>query len=272
MFSADFSFHDPHAEKVGERKERLARERKVSSAAASIASGKSSQSSHADIASGKSSKSSHADDRELWWTSSLKKAKSTAKAPSSIKRSRPSTSRLPGHVRKLSNSISQTFDIHPPSDYKDPILQPAWTYSTSLASTLPSGAPLDPPEYEVPELEGDMSSRCTNSSESRSSSECELTSWGAHANKFPDERPQGWKCPGKIQIIDEVHELQQLSPRSFVARTTSRHSELVDEPEELPEPRAIPMENAKVRRGLYSVKIEGCLRTPPTVGRRAPLS
>lgn len=46
-----------------------------------------------------------------------------------------------------------------------------------------------------------------------------------------DERQWGWKSPGKIKVIDEVHEVQQLSPRSFVARTTRRSSE-VAEPEE----------------------------------------
>jgi hypothetical protein len=33
------------------------------------------------------------------------------------------------------------------------------------------------------------------------------------------------KAAGKVKIIDEVHEIQQPSPSSFVARTTRRSSE-----------------------------------------------
>lgn len=36
-----------------------------------------------------------------------------------------------------------------------------------------------------------------------------------------------WKPPANIQVIDEVHEVQQLSPSSFVSRTTRRSSETI---------------------------------------------
>lgn len=157
MFSADLSWTEPDTEKVGERRERIAKQRSTPSATPSIRSSK-------------SSRSSIPDDRELWWTSSLRKAKSIK--PS--RKARPDTSRS-GHSKKTSSSlpqIPQKLEIEPPHDLKDPIHQPAWTYSTSLSPTLPSGAALDPPEYEVPELEGDLSSRGTNSSGSRSSRKC----------------------------------------------------------------------------------------------------
>lgn len=49
---------------------------------------------------------------------------------------------------------------------------------------------------------------------------------------FADERQWAWKTPAKIKVIDEVHEVQQLSPRSFIARTTRRSSEVADLEEE----------------------------------------
>ncbi|KAF2463176.1 uncharacterized protein BDR25DRAFT_347392 [Lindgomyces ingoldianus] len=223
MFAADLSWTEPATEKVGERRERKAKECSNSSATPSL----------------QSSRSSISDDRQLFWPSSLKKAKSVKPD----QKPKPSTNRKAGHARKLSSSNS----VPPPPELdrslRDPILQPAWTYSASLSSTLPSGAPLDLPVYEVPELEGDLSSRRTTSSGSRSS----------------HERPWGWKSPGKIKVIDEVHEVQQLSPRSFIARTTRRSSEAVEADLDL-SPQSLrsssPKDDAKAS---YSVKIEGCL-------------
>lgn len=156
MFSADLSWTEPDTEKVGERKERLAREREKERLTPSVAP---------SIRSSKSSKSSIPEDRELWWTASLKKARSMKPT----KKIRPGTSHSSNHSRKASSSLPRPLEVETSGDLKDPTLQPAWTYSTSLSPTLPSGAPLDPPEYEVPELEGDVSSRGTNSSGSRSS-------------------------------------------------------------------------------------------------------
>ncbi|KAF2264589.1 hypothetical protein CC78DRAFT_616740 [Lojkania enalia] len=221
MFSADLSWVDPDVEKVGERRERKAKERPSSSAALSIRSSQ-------------SSKSSIPDDKEIWWPASLKKAKQTIP----IARPRPETTHSGHKSRKPSISVPQPIEIEP-RDVRDPTLQPAWTYSTSLHSTLPSGAPIDPPEYEVPELEGDLSSRRTGSSGSRSS----------------NERQWGWKSPGKIKIIDEVHEVQQLSPTSYIARTT-RLSEESAEPNDTG---LLSTKEKKKKRKPYSVRIEGRL-------------
>jgi hypothetical protein len=155
MFSADLSWTDPDTEKIGERRERIAKERSLHSTTPSVTSSRSS------IA------SSLADDRQLWWTSSLRKAKSFK--PN--KKARPSTSH--SNVTEVSRRTSglRSLETEPSGELKDPSLQPSWTYSSTLSSNLPSGAPLDPPapEYEVPELEGDLSSRGANSTGSRSS-------------------------------------------------------------------------------------------------------
>lgn len=156
MFTADLSWTDPATEKVGERKERKAREKEKERSTSSAAP---------SISSVKSSKSSIPDDREIWWPSSLRKARSMK--PSSKTQSQTTQSR--DHTRLVSISLPQSLQIDTSDIVRDPTLQPAWTYSTTLSPTLPSGAPLEPPEYEVPELEGDMSSRGTDSSGSRSS-------------------------------------------------------------------------------------------------------
>ncbi|KAF2686531.1 hypothetical protein K458DRAFT_429530, partial [Lentithecium fluviatile CBS 122367] len=158
MFAADLSWVEGDGvEKVGERKERKARERSTPSVSVepSIRSSRSSR----------DSVSSTADDKEMWWTSSLKKAKSLR--PN--KKARPTTSRSTAtqHIRKTSASLPEaieTDDFALPHKLRDPSLQPSWTYSSTIATKLPSGAPLDPPVYEVPELEGDYSSRGTVSS------------------------------------------------------------------------------------------------------------
>lgn len=146
MFTADLSWSDPHTETVGHRRERKARER--SSAAGSIKT--------------TSSRSSASADRELWWTSGLKKAKgfqSSILRPSSnhSTRSQRETRTVP---KKLELKTT-------PQSLKDPALQPSWTYATALSHTLPSGATFDLPVHEVPELEGDSSSRRTTSTEAR---------------------------------------------------------------------------------------------------------
>ncbi|ORX94261.1 hypothetical protein BCR34DRAFT_226164 [Clohesyomyces aquaticus] len=225
MFSADLSWKEPDVERVGERRERKARER-------------SNPSSVHKAPSIKSSKSSISDDRQLFWPASLKKAKSTTPD----KKPQPSTTRSPSHVRKQSTSSSLPRPLDLDRPLKDPILQPAWTYSGSLSQTLPSGAPLDLPEHEIPELDGDVYSRHrTNSSTSRSS----------------NERSWGWKAPAKIKVINEVYrEVQQLSPKSFIARTTRRSSEAIDSDGDSSPKSAGPFNDSK---SSYSVKIEGCL-------------
>lgn len=154
MFTADLSWRDPTTEKIGERRERKARE--SASAAPSVKTSL-------------SSRSSISGDRELWWTSSLKKVKSIK--PKIL---RPSTSS--SSSRQTAYTTPRKLDIKLTHEFKDPTLQPGWTYSTTLSQKLPSGASLDLPENEVPELEGDTSSRRTDSTGPRFSSKfCILT-------------------------------------------------------------------------------------------------
>jgi hypothetical protein len=167
MFAADLSWTEGDGvEKVGQRKERKARERSTPSLSETPSIG-SSRSSRDSV-------SSVADDREMWWTTGLKKAKSLK--PKNI--IRPTTSRSTAthatqNSRKTSVSIPEAVeaeDFAMNQRIRDPSLQPSWTYSSTISTRLPSGAPLDPPVHEVPELEGDISSRYTGSSgESRSS-------------------------------------------------------------------------------------------------------
>ncbi|KAJ4354388.1 uncharacterized protein N0V89_006124 [Didymosphaeria variabile] len=195
MFSADLSWTDPNTEKVGERRERIAKERSLHSTTPSVTSSRSS------IA------SSFADDRQLWWTSSFRKAKSLR--PN--KKARPLTSRsnVTDASRRESTCL-RSVETEPNRELKDPSLQPSWTYSSTLSATLPSGAPLDPPapEFEVPELEGDLSSRGANSTGSRSS----------------HERRWSLKPSPKVHIADEIEEISPRSPRSFITRTAQRSS------------------------------------------------
>jgi hypothetical protein len=143
MFATDLQLAK-EAETVGARRERKARE--ISTRAASI---------DASI----SSKSSVSTERELWWSAGLKKAKNIK--PRIL---RPSTG------RSTSSQKAPKLDLRLARDFKDPALQPGYTYSSTLSPTLPSGDSLHFQENEVPELEGDISSRRTGSTLSRFSS------------------------------------------------------------------------------------------------------
>jgi hypothetical protein len=150
MFATDLQLAK-EAETVGARRERKARER--SSRAASI---------NTSI----SSKSSVSTERELWWSAGLKKAKNIK--PRILQPSTGSSS----SSQKTPNTIPKKLDLRLARDFKDPALQPGYTYSSTLSPTLPSGDSLHLQEHEVPELEGDISSRRTGSTLSRFSSKC----------------------------------------------------------------------------------------------------
>ncbi|KAF2833325.1 hypothetical protein CC86DRAFT_415059 [Ophiobolus disseminans] len=172
MFTADLSWSDPNVEKVGERRERKAREQ--SSIAGSLKTTT-------------SSRSSISADRELWWTSGLKKAKvlhSNIIRPSS-KRSNNSP--------KVARSLPKKLDLKLQPSLKDPTLQPPWTYATTLSPKLPSGARFDLAIHDVPELEGDNSSRRTTSTEAR----------------FSQERRWEVQTPIKVETIEEESQRQQ---------------------------------------------------------------
>ncbi|KAF1939536.1 hypothetical protein EJ02DRAFT_254775 [Clathrospora elynae] len=145
MFAADLTWVEPRdAEKVGARRERIAREQSITAESMKTST---------------SSRSSVSTNRELWWETGLKKAKSMK--PKIL---RPSTSRSSRSAR-----VPQKLDLKIECDLKDPAVQPGWTYSSTLSPTLPSGDALDLQEFAVPELEDNVFSRRTDSTQSRSS-------------------------------------------------------------------------------------------------------
>ncbi|KAF1915042.1 hypothetical protein BDU57DRAFT_595683 [Ampelomyces quisqualis] len=171
MFSADLSWSTPNTETVGQRRERKAQERSSTSGSIRTVS---------------SSRSSIVVDRDLWWTSGLKKAKGirfTILQPSSHHSSNSQRT-----VHSETNSLELL-----PEDLKDPTQQPPWTYASTLSPTLPSGASFDLPVHEVPELEGDLSSRRTNSTEARFS-----------RKRIAQERRWEVGTPGRADIIEEA--------------------------------------------------------------------
>lgn len=197
MFTADLSWSGPNTETVGQRRERKARER--SSATASIKTSS-------------SSRSSVNADRDLWWTSGLKKAKgikSNILRPSSHHSSK---SQAPSLATPRKSSLKFTEDV------RDPTLQPPWTISNTLSPTLPSGAPLDPPVQDVPELEGDSSSRRTNSTEARDSRECEpaIRFSMTELRSLAGEHRWHVRTPTQVHVIDESYPKEVLEDLPYV--------------------------------------------------------
>lgn len=139
MFSADLSWTDPNTEKVGERKNRKARERSTVG-----------DSSNTSISSTSSA------DHEAWWTTGLRKANSIKPK---FSRLRPSTGRSSASKHNL-HAVPESKDYHA---YSSPMVQPDSMYSGTFAAVLPSEGAMDVGEHEVPELEGDASSRQTDS-------------------------------------------------------------------------------------------------------------
>jgi hypothetical protein len=208
MFTADLSWTDTGTEKVGERKERIAKEEKARSI------------SSASIHSHKCSQNSGSTDREAsWWHSSLKKA-------SGVK---PTKISLPKGGRDKVGArcpLPLGREMSKPDMVRDPTTQPAWTYSASLSPKLPSGASLDPTEYEVPELEGDTSSGRTISSGSRSSRKHHCRPGLSEDIKDKaDDRRWGLKSPSKMRVMGDLREIRQSSPQSYFANTTEIGSE-----------------------------------------------
>ncbi|KAL1792003.1 hypothetical protein ACET3X_009754 [Alternaria dauci] len=102
------------------------------------------------------------------------------------------------------NSGSTDLDLTRTQSLKDPELQPGWTYTSSLSATLPSGDPLHPRQHEVPELEGDISSRNTGSTRSRIS----------------DDRQHEVRTPTTVDSSDDATHASRVSPKSFVTSRT----------------------------------------------------
>jgi hypothetical protein len=155
MFSADLSWTEPDTEKIGQRRERKARE---------------SSGTAGSIMTNTSSRSSRSGDRDTWWTLGLKKALSPNTSRPKSRRSTSSQKTVQTNTKKL--------ELRLPSSLKDPVLQPSWTYASTLSPTLPSGASFDLPTNDVPELEGDTSSGRTNSTEPRPTRKWRIVVWG----------------------------------------------------------------------------------------------
>ena len=193
MFTADLSWTDEKAEKVGERKERIARERSLYSP--SVYSYRSS-----------SRASSVADDRELWWTSGFRKAKSLTP----MRQVKPSTPRSgPTNIsqsRRTSSSlrfITSSLDQEP----QDPPPDSDVTFTSTLPPNISAGELLDLSnlEFGTSGSEGDRSSRGTTSSDSLSSRE---HSWAP----IPAPTP-------------ELVEIRPQTPRSITIRSPTRSPE-----------------------------------------------
>lgn len=137
------------AETFGARKQRKARQQSVTGSSINTSIGS------------QSSTSSESTEREQWWSQSLKKKAKSIKP----KILRPSTSKSTASQKTI-NAVTQNLDSQLALHFKDPALQPSWTYTSSLSSTLPSGDSLHSRD-QVPDLDGDISSRRTDSTRSR---------------------------------------------------------------------------------------------------------
>lgn len=164
MFAADLSWQA--GESVGARRERKARER---------------SSGTPSVRTSTTSRSSSSTDRQEWWTSGLNKIKAKTSSKSSTKgrpsispdsHSQPRSDPLP--LQPVGETVVRdfpTWELELPHHLKDAPPKPTYTVSKSLSPTLPSGGSMDLFECDVPELEGDLSSRYTHSIVSVSSRE-----------------------------------------------------------------------------------------------------
>ncbi|KAH9870358.1 hypothetical protein IAQ61_005832 [Plenodomus lingam] len=142
MFAADLTWAEHGTEKVGERRERKERQRTTPASS---------------IKTSNSSKGSTNPERELWWTSGLRKAKGM-KPKLSVLRPKTGRSSTSENTERRTSRPQSLVDF----GHGDQIIQPGWT----CPSTLPPPQSRDEsPESEVPELEGDVSSRYTDSTE-----------------------------------------------------------------------------------------------------------
>lgn len=217
MFAADLTWAEPGTEKVGERRERRERERATPTGSISTSS---------------SSRGSVNTDRELWWTSGLRKAKGLKPKLSVMrpKTGRSTTSKDAGHgttSRPQSMANSERVDQN---------MQPGWTYTGPFPPKL---AREDSLAFEVPELEGDVSSRYADSME---------------PHHFYDARSEV-KTPITVRSIDDSYQGFHITPASVVP-ARSRPGSSVTEHEsyiDVSHPRVI-----RYSRGIpQQVRIEG---------------
>ncbi|KAI4924601.1 hypothetical protein J4E85_007717 [Alternaria conjuncta] len=190
MFATDLPL-DQEAESVGARRERKTKERSIRS-----------NSIHTSRTS-TSSANSGSTDREQWWSSGLKKAKSIK--PRIL---RPSTGQTTDSQR-TAKTVPAELDLTRTHKLKDPALHPSWTYTGTIPAKLPSGDSLHPQQDEVPELEGEKSSRKTDSTRSRVS----------------HDRKRSVRTPPVVDSSDDATQASRVSPRSFVTSRTRASSE-----------------------------------------------
>ncbi|XP_014553100.1 hypothetical protein COCVIDRAFT_40816 [Bipolaris victoriae FI3] len=180
MFATDLPL-EKEPETFGARRERKAKERSVRSPSIGAST------------TSRSSRGSASTERDAWWPTSLKKANiikpKIIRPPSGSSQSSQKTFR----------NVPATLDMKKAREFKDPALQPSWTYTSSLSGTLPSGNSLHLDEYhQLSELEGDNSSR-------------QSSSISSHASNDRDEA----MTPITVDS-DDAPQLSTMSPESFV--------------------------------------------------------
>jgi len=202
MFAAELIL-EQEVETFGARKQRKARQRSVTGSSTNTSIGS------------QSSRSSESTEREQWWSASLKK-KAKGIKPKIL---RPSTSKSTASEKTI-NAVTQNLDSQLALHFKDPVLQPSWTYTSSLSPTLPSGDSLHSKD-QVQELDGDRSSRRTGSTRSRISSKSpsiRRPSPCADYNLVDDHREV--YTPATVDSRDDSAYSQRVSPTSFATSRT----------------------------------------------------
>ncbi|OCK85906.1 hypothetical protein K432DRAFT_388161 [Lepidopterella palustris CBS 459.81] len=237
MFAADLSWTDPTDLTVGERKKRKKEQQSNSSKAPSV----------------KSFTSSGTRRDGVWQSASKQSKYPSAQASNTPNNSMPKTLARPliqsrasdRSVRLPSKALPpRPLDLKSDSTLKDPSLAPAWTFQSTLSPTLPSGASIDLPQSVIPDPDRETWSRHSRSSRSSSSRHSKD---GTSTDLKSSER-----------VMEKMVEVQQLSPKSFISRITSRSEEFVS-PERTPVAPVTLQENVKHGKPLYSVEIQGCL-------------
>ncbi|KAF2856310.1 hypothetical protein T440DRAFT_384613 [Plenodomus tracheiphilus IPT5] len=186
MFAADLTWAEPGVEKVGERRERRARERATPAGS---------------INTSNSSRGSVNTERELWWTSGLRKAKGI-KPKLSLMRPKTGRSTTSEDAGPRTTSRPQSILVY---EHTEQNPQPAWTYPSTL---LPEASREESPEPEVPELEGDASSRYTDSTE---------------PHQFHDARSEV-KTPVTVRSTDDPYQGYHISPASVIPNRSRQGS------------------------------------------------
>ncbi|CBX92807.1 hypothetical protein LEMA_P055130.1 [Plenodomus lingam JN3] len=218
MFAADLTWAEHGTEKVGERRERKERQRTTPASS---------------IKTSNSSKGSTNPERELWWTSGLRKAKGM-KPKLSVLRPKTGRSSTSENTERRTSRPQSLVDF----GHGDQIIQPGWT----CPSTLPPPQSRDEsPESEVPELEGDVSSRYTDSTEPQHL-------YGARSEV---------KTPMTVRSIDDSYQGYHISPASVIPERSRQDSSATerDSYTDVSHPRVIRYSRGKPQQ----VRIEGAM-------------